>query len=301
MHITLRQLNAFRAVVTTGSTAAASQKVLVTQPAVSRLINSLEDAVGFKIFVRERGRLRLTEAGQMLFDESERVLDAVDDFGSIASDIREHKTARVRLVGSPTVVASRVLSSALAQFVEEFPNVRVSVEARTRLETEQYVSGGISDLGIILMPTDYAGTDCETFAKSRMVAVFIPGHELAAKAALTLDDVAPHSLILVGTSSRVRILVDNAFYQSGLTPKVKFETRTSITGRNLAAEGVGVGLVDELSCSNIDPDELAVRPLEPEIPLVYGMLTRSGAPSTPLIACLKEKIAESFNARLDRQ
>ena len=298
MHITLRQLNAFRAVVATGSTAAAAQEVLVTQPAVSRLINSLEDAVGFKIFSRERGRLKLTESGKMLFDEAERILNAVGDFGAIADDIREHKTARVRICGSPTVMTSRVVSTALTDFVEEFPNVRLTIETRTRLEIEQDVAGGQSDLGIILLPSDQAGTHCETVARSRLVAAMPPDHNLVAKGALRLTDIEPYPLIVLGSSSRVRILVDNAFYSAGLKPRIKVESRTSIISRNLAADGLGVGLVDELSCTNADPKELVLRRLEPEIPLVYGLMTRIGAPTTPLIDSLKARIADSFQRHL---
>jgi DNA-binding transcriptional LysR family regulator len=92
----LKRLQAFRAVLETGSVTHAALRLHTTQPAVSRLISDLEKELGLALFVRQRQRLVPTEEGRMFFREAERALAAVDRIVDVARDIRTMEGADLR-------------------------------------------------------------------------------------------------------------------------------------------------------------------------------------------------------------
>ena len=85
----LRQLEAFAAVMKTGSITQAAQSMHLSQPAVSKLIGDLEHALGFDLFIRARGSaLTVTPEAEYFFHEVERSFIGIDALKQAARDIR---------------------------------------------------------------------------------------------------------------------------------------------------------------------------------------------------------------------
>ena len=87
MGLTLRQIDAFRAVMLTGTATEAAQVLGISQPAISRLVSDLEQEIGFKLFDRVGRRVVPTAEAQILIEEVKRALTGLDQIRETASEI----------------------------------------------------------------------------------------------------------------------------------------------------------------------------------------------------------------------
>lgn len=115
MVLNLRQIEIFRAVMTTGSISGAAQRLFVSQPAVSRLLSHTEQRVGFPLFERIKGRLYSTPEAKKLFHEVESVYRAVQRVHELAQDLSENRSGILNLVSSPSI-GQTIIPHAIARF-----------------------------------------------------------------------------------------------------------------------------------------------------------------------------------------
>src|SRR5262245_11739761 len=115
--LNLRQMEAFRAVMLTGTTIQAAAMLKVTQPAISRLINDLEAQAGITLFDRVRGRLQPTPEAETLFDEIERAYISFDHIANFMKGIRR-SAGRLRLLATMPM-AHGILPATIARFKAE--------------------------------------------------------------------------------------------------------------------------------------------------------------------------------------
>ena len=127
--ITLRQVDAFRSVMITGTITGASVMLSISQPAVTRLIQDLERVLGFDLFVRRGRHIVPSVEGRLFFDEVETAHLGLDQLTQSAINIRDHKEGSLRVVTIPSVV-TMFIGSILKAFNTAYPNVAVSLEVQ---------------------------------------------------------------------------------------------------------------------------------------------------------------------------
>src|SRR4051812_6409059 len=135
--VELRQLRYFVMVAEEGSISGAAQKAFLTQPALSRQIKALEEAIGHPLLARQAHSIRLTPAGQMLLQEARQLLRSAD---LVMERVRASGEGIRLRVGYAPSLATGILSAAVESFTQKHPAARVeifdlsSVEIRTGLE-----------------------------------------------------------------------------------------------------------------------------------------------------------------------
>ena len=91
----LEHLRFFYAVAENGSFTRAAQQLLLTQPAVSSQIRNLEERLGQKLFERQGKRVRLTEAGEILYTQSRKIFQQLREAESVLNDLKSLETGRL--------------------------------------------------------------------------------------------------------------------------------------------------------------------------------------------------------------
>ena len=129
--MTLAQLRAFLAVVETGSVRAAAARLVVTQPAVSMAISSLQRSVGVGLTVRDGRGLRLTPAGETFASYARDVVALLDAGVEAAAGTGAPERGRLRLA-AVTTAAESVMPSFLATFRQRYPDVQIGLEVGNR-------------------------------------------------------------------------------------------------------------------------------------------------------------------------
>jgi DNA-binding transcriptional LysR family regulator len=129
--MTLGQLRAFLAVVDTGSVRAAAERLVVTQPAVSMALASLQRSVGVSLTRRDGRGLRLTPAGETFASYARDVVALLDAGVDAAAGSAAPERGRLRLA-AVTTAAEHVLPTFLATFRARHPEVTIHLEVGNR-------------------------------------------------------------------------------------------------------------------------------------------------------------------------
>ncbi|CAB3678735.1 LysR family transcriptional regulator [Achromobacter kerstersii] len=273
----LNRLQALRAVLETGSVTEASRRIHRTQPQISRLISALEEEVGFSLFLRQGRGLIPTQECLRFYEGTRHILAGFEEVSRIADSIRNKQDAWLRILTQPYFAYS-VTPGAIAEFSRSHPNIRVSLEVRSRVDVGLWMSGQQFDLGLAALPIDFPGIRSRTFANVRLVIAMPEGHRLAAKTILTPDDIKDEPFIALRPFTLLRQRIDDLMEKQRLPLRLIMETSSGQSACQLAALGVGIALADPILAANVPG--IVLRDFEPQLSIPYGfLLPASYAPS----------------------
>lgn len=246
MTLNLRQIEVFRAVMTTGSISGASQLLFVSQPAVSRLLSHTEQRVGFRLFERTKGRLYATPEAKKLFHEVEVVYSAVQRVNELATDLSKNRSGILNIVCSPSV-GQMLVPQAISLFRERHPGVKVTFQCLGHSFLRDRVLHRRADLGIIMTPMEHPNLEVTPLCQNRLVCILPYNHELTRRATLTPADLRPFPLIGYDRDSPFGALVGRLYqhHDEPLAPAI--EVGSPQNAVPLVHLGAGVALVDEFS------------------------------------------------------
>src|SRR5687768_14591784 len=146
MPLNFSQLAAFRAVADAGSVGRGAEKLLVSQPAVSKHIRQLERTLGVALFDRTPKGVRATAAGELLADYARRIFALADEAEQAVADLRGLRSGRLAIAASPTL-ATYFLPELLVKFRRKFPKVTVAVEVENSAVLQRRLVDGEVELG----------------------------------------------------------------------------------------------------------------------------------------------------------
>ena len=146
----LRHIEAFRAVMMTGSMTAAARRVHTSQPHVSRLIAQLEAITQFPLFDRNGSRLTPTQDGSRFFQEVEKTFIGLAGLESAAASIRSFSASRLSVAAMPRL-AGGLLARIVAAFKTEYPDVMVSIHSGNASAVHNWISSGFCDTGLAML------------------------------------------------------------------------------------------------------------------------------------------------------
>lgn len=274
----LRQLEAFRAVMLTGSVTQAAQSMHLSQPAVSKLIADLEYAIGFKLFVRSKGSaLTVTPEAGYFFHEVERSFIGVDALKKTAGDIRNLSTGNLHIASLPALSFS-FLPHVIRAFQKEHPGVSIHLDTHSSSTVRQLVANQQFDVGLATRAHEMSGVSGSTFLRSVGACVLPPGHRLAGRAYIEPADLAGEPFISLMHGDQTRRRVDRIFEDAGVERDLVVETQYAITHCNLVTLGVGCSIVNPATAIDFVARGLVVLPFRPRIEFEYMLYTPSLRP-----------------------
>ena len=273
MSLNLRQIEVFRAVMTTGSIRGASQLLFVSQPAVSRLLSHTESRVGFSLFERIKGRLYATPEGKKLFHEIERMYQGVQRVNELAQELAENRQGMLGIVSSPSI-GQMMIPQAITAFRELHPQVKLTFQYLNHGPLKERLLNHQADLGVTIMPVDHPNLQATPLSQGQLVCICPYNHPLARLGTLTLADMRPYPLIAYDRSTPFGLVVEQLYQRNGETLRAAIEVGSPQNACSLVQAGAGIALVDEFSVRNWPAHQLIVRPVA-HAPLLQASLVHS--------------------------
>lgn len=267
----VRELDALRAFVETGSVAKAADRLLRTAPQISRTLAALEEEVGFEILSRNGRNLVLTERGMEFYKHAEQVLSACDSLERHAKTLRRGEKRSIRIIAAP-IVSHALINKALARFLTRHPQVEIQLEARIRLDLETWVSKEAFDVGIVFLPLRSDSFDIHPLLDVKAVVAVHPDHCLAANDVITFDELVEHDIVTMDKRSVLRSHLDSLSVQSGRELKVRVEVPNGVVACQLASANIGLCLSDPFVARSSGMNDIVLRRFEPSIPIRYGLI-----------------------------
>ncbi|MCQ1775840.1 LysR substrate-binding domain-containing protein [Neorhizobium galegae] len=291
-----RQIEAFRAVIISGTASRAAELMGVTQPAVSRLIGELEAKVGFPLFDRVRGRLIPTPEAEIFYRDVETSFRGLDRLRSTAARIRDFGSGHIR-VASLAAAGSTIVPRAVRKFRDAFPSAIVTLNIMSSASVRNHVVDGEFDLGLAADEVDLSGVEHQVFGSFPALCAIPPGHPLAEKKVIHPSDFHGVDYVALSPDDRARLQFDRLCEEAGSKPNLAIETPFAITACTLALEGVGVGIVNPLAVDGFAQRGLILRPFEPAVYFKSFLLFRPDMQKAILVRAFVTALLEVRNSR----
>ena len=292
--LTLRQIEAFRAIMVTGSVTQAANMLFVSQPAVSRILADLEQQVGFKLFTRANRQLFPTHEGQAFFDEVERAFVGLDQLNSAAISIRDCQHGRLRLITIPSLT-STLMAGLIARFSEVYPNISVSLEVQATQRVFEWIISQQSDVGLTTQPVDNPALSAQPVARGDAVCILPKNHHLADRPTIDVRDLHGEKFISFKSDSVARHAIDKVFNQARCHRDIYMEARTTDAVCGLVAAGLGVSVIGPVFDRGQIHHNLVVKPFTPSIPSDLVLLHPANKPVSRISQMFVDVVEQYFN------
>lgn len=277
----LNDLQAFRAVAELGSFRKAAEAVSISQPALSRRIDKLEEALGVRLFERTTRSVALTTVGRVFAQSAEQLLDDLDVALLGIRDVSSSRLGHVTIACVPSV-AYYFLPNVIANYRRRFPRIRVRLLDASANEVLGAVISGEADFGVSFIGSQEPEIEFKLLLQDRFVAACRRDHPLASKKRVTWSELYEHEYVSVGKTSGNRLLLDQALSAVAPSAPSVCETRHVTTMLGLVEAGLGVAAVPSMAMPGANHPILTSVPLvDPVVKRRVGIVRRRGRQLTP--------------------
>ncbi len=222
---TLDQLRILKAIAAQGSFKKAADLLYVTQPAVSLQIQNLEKQLEITIFDRGGRKALLTEAGRLLLEYCERILNQCDEACKAIEDLNSLKGGTL-VIGASQTTGTYLMPRMIGLFRQKYPDVSVQLQVHSTRRTGWSVANGQIDLAIIggQLPGDLENLlQVIPYATDELALVLPSKHPLSNKKELLKEDLYKLNFVTLDSQNlrlnwlnRWRDKEDKLFHPSNL-------------------------------------------------------------------------------------
>jgi DNA-binding transcriptional LysR family regulator len=246
----------------------AAQKLHLTQPGLTRRIQSLETSLGVALLDRQSKPLKPTRTGDEIYALARTALRAVDDLFAVASS--EIAAAGEFRIGVPPFLSDLALETPVDQLRAAFPKLTLRVTSGWSPGLIQSVERGTLDSAIVLMPDGVGMPDTlHATPLAFRATVIVAAHSLGLSGApVTLAELSRYEWVLNQDGCGIRSTLNRALTAADLPFNVAVEAFGAELQLSLVARGLGIGLVS--------PDMLERSPHRDELDVIDAIDFRTG-------------------------
>lgn len=249
---TLDQLRILKAIAAQGSFKKAADLLYVTQPAVSLQIQNLEKQLEITIFDRGGRKALLTEAGRLLLEYCDRILNQCDEACKAIEDLNSLKGGTL-VIGASQTTGTYLMPRMIGLFRQKYPDVSVQLQVHSTRRTGWSVANGQIDLAIIggQLPGDLDNLlQVIPYATDELALVIPSKHVLSNKKELLKEDLYKLNFVTLDSQSTTRKVVDKLLKDSGLDVqrlKIEMELNSLEAIKNAVQAGLGASFLPVVS------------------------------------------------------
>jgi DNA-binding transcriptional LysR family regulator len=243
--VNFNHLAVFHAVAEERSISRAADRLMVSQPAVSKQLAELERSLKTKLFDRLPRGVRLTAPGELLIGYARRIFAQAEEAEQAMGDLAGTRRGRLTIAATPTI-GTYWLPSLLVKYRRTYPGVEMRMEVHPTTTITRLLLDGAVDVGLAESVAEDEGIDSSVFMKDRMTAIAPPKHPFARRA-ISAEELCQEPFVVRELGSGSKSLVEQALLERGLkvTPVMSLGSTEAI--KRAVMEGVGVAIVSSLA------------------------------------------------------
>jgi DNA-binding transcriptional LysR family regulator len=260
----LKRLRYFMAIAELGSFRGAAARLHISQSALSRRVQELEEEIAQPLFDRSGTRLRLLPSGEVLLEHARAIFKAVDDAGRHLARFAEGRIGLLRLGMTATSGQIRFIAEALRRFADEHPQVRLTIDLLPNSNRLlDALDQGRLDAAVVYGEEE---SEVENSLVLRTYGTYLAlpsSHPFALRKVVGLSDLAGQEIITfsraldpVGYDLNIAAMVG-----SGVQPQIIMELPSEEVRLALVAAGMGISLVNGSALERTMPEGIKLLPI----------------------------------------
>lgn len=265
----------FYTVAITQNITKASEMLNISQPAVTKHIKNLEDALGVILFIRTRKGVVLTPIGQKIFLEIKNALTIFDNVENEIKNYKDNNCGNIR-IGISTTLVRLYLIDYINVFHKEYPNVKIEINTDTTKENIKLLENGLLDLIICKLP-DSLDKDLNFMKIGETSYEFIANKELydTIKQPIKLNKLVDYPILLQKEPSNSYNSAKAFFKQNNLNVESKFNIGSSSLLIDFTKIGYGIGYITKLYVKKelMDKSLFIIQTIPKTPKISYGIIT----------------------------
>ena len=272
INLDLAELRAFIAVADHASFSAAAAELHLSQSALSRRIERLENALGAKLFERTTRKVALSAVGREFLRRARELLDGLEESMMNIREVAEKMRGEVTVACVPSAVRY-FLPQVLRDYHRQYPNIVLRIVDEGANGVLAAVARSEADFGLNYIGTQEPDVDFEPILKEPFVLACRRDHVLAKRKKVSWAELNEHEYMTVTKASGNRMVLDQALTDTPLRPRWFCEVRHVLTIVGLVEAGLGIAAVPRLAMPPADHPLLVSVPLvEPAVERTIGLI-----------------------------
>ncbi|MFK4390223.1 DNA-binding transcriptional LysR family regulator [Peribacillus frigoritolerans] len=244
----LENLKMFCLVVDEGSISQAARLSFLSQPAVTRQIHQLENYYNTLLFDREEGRLRVTEAGKLLYPFAKAI---VNDFNH-SKEVIQQSTGKYNanlIVGASLTIGEYLLPSLLGRFKKQQPEIKVTLTIKNTPRVLEDLSNDVIDLALVEGLVENTDFIVDKFAEDELILVCPSDHPWKDRKEIQLEELGNERMIWRESISGTRLIVENMLREYGVLEKIEsyMEIGSTQAIKSAVEAGLGISILPRLT------------------------------------------------------
>ena len=231
--------------------ARASEKVFVSQPALSMQIKKLEENLGIEIFERGKQSFMITPAGQEIIKKAEIILRESEEIKNIAKNFKDPLKGEIRIGAFPTL-SSYFLPNFVKNLHKKFPLLKIFLIEAKSDELLELLKKGDIDCAFLTMPINDDSVVGEKIFSEKFILATPKNHPLAKKSKIQLKELKNQELMLLEDGHCLRNQALDICSSVKAYENTNFQATSLETLRQMVASGTGITLIPEIAVRNDD-------------------------------------------------
>ena len=293
----LTQLRYFCEVCRVGNVTKAAENLNIAQPSVSAAIKNLEKSYGIILFLREGNRLKLTQEGEMIFEDAAKLLEHAEDVDSKMRKLSKNDSV-IRIGVSPMISVFLFLPI-LNQFNQRHPDITLEMHEYGSIDSKRKVLNNELDMAIVIGgDQDEKRENWMPLLNTHLMLCTSKKHRLTNRKYVTIEDLKDERLIMMkATSYQIGALVNSRFEESKIKPNIMlYSNQLSLINEYIHTYGACAFLMKDYvdACMKDDPDIQSIS-IRPKIDIPIGLLQAPGKSPSQHASVFLSFLSEKFS------
>jgi len=273
----IRDIQSFINVADNKSFTKAAEHSYLSQPSLSKAVRKLEKTLQIELFDRSTRHLRLTDAGKIVYKQSQKALSSLNDIPMLLDELRDIATGEIK-IGIPPLIGTLFFPEIAGVFNKRYPNVRLTLVEQGAKVIEQLVEEGQIDVGLIVLPADETVFHTYPFITDEFVLYVHRDHPLARQHTVALSGLQDEKFILFSEDFSLHTYIIDACREAGFNPAVAYESSQWDLIIELVAAKLGITLLPKAIFKKQSNPQIKMIPLKtPSLLWNLGVITKKDA------------------------
>lgn len=268
----IRQLKYFLTIVEEQQITNAAKRLHIAQPPLSQQLKLLEEELGVKLIERGSRKIQLTDAGKLLRNRAEQILNLTENTTKELTDFKEG-TKGILSIGTISTSGAVLVPERMRKFHEKYPKVNFEIWEGDTYRVLEILNSGVIEIGIVRTPFNIQDYESICLSKEPMVAAFVGNsYWNGEKVSLSLTDLKDKPLIVY---RRFEKLIIETCHNAGFEPKIICKNDDARTTLLWADSGIGIGIIPRsaiglIGSSRLKHKEISASSLETQVAAIWS-------------------------------